>query len=120
MENWTFTATPELVATLGEKWGGTYEVKLLMADEYLGIGEEYADDLRKKGKEIIKPEDFKQSEFHMRLLRKSVLHNSKSIEKNLPAKLIELLMPLVLRRNTMSIMEKQEDFLSSGTPASQT
>ena len=119
MENWTFKATPKLVEALGEEWKGTYEVKMLMADEYINIGEELVDDLRKQGKEEVLPKDFKKSDWNMRLLHKAVLHNGKPIEKNIPSKLLDLLMPLVLQRNTMTLQEKQEDFLecSTGNPA---
>jgi len=117
MQNWTFKATPVLVEALSEKWSGTYEVKMLMGDEYLSIGEEMMDDLRKskKADEEVKPEDLKKSDFNMRLLYKAVLHNGKPLKKPIPAKLIDLLMPLVIRRNTMSLAERREDFLECTT-----
>jgi len=117
MDNWSFKATPKLVEAIGEKWDGTYEIKMLMADEYLSIGEEIMDDLRREKKEgeEVKPEELKKSDFNMRLLFKSVLHDGKPLKKPIPAKLIDLLMPLVARRNTMSLAEKREDFLECTT-----
>lgn len=119
MKNWSFKATPKLVEAIGEKWKGAYEVKMLMGDEYLNIGEEIVDDLHKQGIKEVKPEHFKKSDFNMRLLFKVVLHNGKPLKKPIPSKLIDLLMPLVLQRNSMSLGEKRSDFLqcTTGNPA---
>jgi len=111
MKNWTFKATPKLVEAIGEEWKGTYEIKMLMADEYLSIGDEIVSELRKEKGDAV-PEALTKSMFNMRLLYKSVLHNGKPIAHNIPSKLIDVLMGLVLARNTMTL-ENTEEYLEA-------
>jgi hypothetical protein len=122
MDNWKVTATKELVDALGEEWNGTYEIRLLPAIEYLNIGEEIMDDLRRKGKTQIRIEDLKRSEFNYRLFLKTVLHDGKQLDaEKVPSKLFEWLMPKVVQRNTMELEAQQQLFLqpTTGNQASQ-
>ena len=103
-----FEATPELIAIIGEEWAGTYEVRQLMAPEYLSIGDELIDKMRKQGKEIFSIPPHHANEL---LVYKCVEHNGKPIKRPIPSKLLELLLPEALKLNTLTLDERRDIFL---------
>lgn len=101
-----FKATQALVDLLGKKWKGTYEVHVVSAEDYIKMGNE----LFAKHKQEIP-----RSDWNYGLILLSVRHNGKPLEKDVPPKLMEMLLPDVVKLNAYSLDEERELFLQSTT-----
>lgn len=113
LKSWKFKATKKLVDLLGKEWEGEYEVLMLKGIDYLAVGDECIDELKKKGKKVVLGSDIPQSMFNYKLFCKAVLHNGKPIEQPVPGKLLEMLTEPVMRRNRLCPDEEREIFLES-------
>ena len=102
-----FTATPELVKLLGKKWGGTYEVRVIEAPEYIEIWDDVAEET--KGKPV------PRAKLNYHLFLKSVRHNDEPVEEDIPPKIMEMIVPDVLKLNAHTLDEERELFLQSST-----
>jgi len=100
--------TPELVKLLGKKWAGKYEIRVMSALDYI----EMWDELHNKKLLTTRPR------MNYYLLLKSVFHDGKPIEEDIPPKLMEMLMPDVIKLNAYVPEEERELFLRSpnGSP----
>lgn len=100
--------TPELVKLLGKKWAGKYEIRVMSALDYVAMWDELYN--KKLPTTRVRMNYF--------LLLKSVFHDGKPIEEDVPPKLMEMLMPDVIKLNAYVPEEEEELFLQSpnGSP----
>ena len=108
----TFKATPKLVETIGKKWAGTYKVRQLNSREYIAIGDELIEEMRKLERNIL---DVPQAYANEMLVFRCTTHNEKPLERPLPSKLLELLLVIALELNTISLDERRDIFLQPVT-----
>jgi len=101
----TFKATPKLVELLGDKWKGTYEIRVLSGEDYIKMGNEL----------FAKDKDVPRSQWNYSMVLLAVRHNGKPLEKDVPPKLLEMLLPDVAELNAWKLDEKRELFLESTT-----
>lgn len=101
----SFEATPKLIKLLGKEWAGEYQVHILSAEEYIKMGNV----LFRKGEEI------PRSEWNFQTFLRCVTHNGKPIEKNVPPKIMEMLMSDVIELNAYTLTEERKLFLRPST-----
>ena len=103
---------------IGDEWAGEYEINLLTAREYLAVGEELVQELRRdpnwNGVVI-------ESEIRLRIVCRAVRHDKQIIDAkaDMPSKLYEILSSKVLPLNTLSLAEVST-FLPTSSTKTQT
>ena len=99
----------EFIDIIGKEWDGKYTFLQLNSLEYISIADEVIGQLREEGKNVFLIPEIYRNE---RLVYKAILLNGEPIPHGtMPSKLLELLLPEVLKMNAITLEEKQEIFL---------
>lgn len=114
MEKWQATITEETCQKwqLDKKWAGTYTVDQMNGIEYIEVGDDCIEVLKKQGKPF---DRIPQALWNYCLIKKASKLNGEPLPDDFPSKILELLTKPALDLNTLSAEEEREIFLPSAT-----